>query len=594
MSQNGKTTSPLPFIIVAGAIVTAIILGHFIGTENVPSSKIAGSDTAGQTGPDEYAKAQLSLFEGMVRKAPSSAQARIDLGRAYMKAGKVREAVREFREAAKIEPGNKRALAEAGRAYEELGRYDEAMDAYEDALRIDPGDPEANYNLGAVMRKANVLDADEAVAEREAVAEGEEPEGMVAFYAGLGLHQQAIGEINRASGRTSDSTQGSSAPVIRSEEYSPPPTRAPGSGRPSGYSPDIGSRQDTLYGDDSSPYEVFKNLFGGEGSDAGAHTYMGWVDEQQGQYRTAMGEYNQAVKSDPSFVEAWRGLGRIYFLLGRFDESIAAFARVIELAPDDAYAYANMGNAYEYLGNPQKTIENYEKAVALAPADAELWFRIGGFYADLTQWDRALNAFKKAVELDPSNLDGYVELALAYRNTDNPQKEIETLRALVALVPGNPEAHILLGDAYMRGEKPNEAIKCYTEATIRAPDHVGAYIFLGDAYESEGKDEKAAAAYSEAVRIEPGDYEVQVKYGMVLLDLDRYDDAISAFKEALRFNQKYAEAHYGLGFVYVETGELDLAQVEYEALKALDEGLANRLLAKIGDYGSPPAEANGE
>ena len=58
-------------------------------------------------------------------------------------------------------------------------------------------------------------------------------------------------------------------------------------------------------------------------------------------------------------------------------------------------------------------------------------------------------------------------------------------------------------------------------------------------------------------------------------------EAIDSFKQAIRIKPDYADAHYGLGLIYVLVGDRNSALEEYKILKDLDTKSANRLFDNI-------------
>ena len=46
--------------------------------------------------------------------------------------------------------------------------------------------------------------------------------------------------------------------------------------------------------------------------------------------------FKQAIEADPSYVKAWRWLGRVYYETGRYDEAVSAYEKAVELDPNDS------------------------------------------------------------------------------------------------------------------------------------------------------------------------------------------------------------------------------------------------------------------
>jgi tetratricopeptide (TPR) repeat protein len=69
----------------------------------------------------------------------------------------------------------------------------------------------------------------------------------------------------------------------------------------------------------------------------------------------------------------------------------------------------------------------------------------------------------------------------------------------------------------------------------------------------------------------------------------RWVEAIDAFKKAIVINPEHARTHFGLGMAYVMVDNVAGALKEYEALKLLDERLAEQLHRSI--YHTGPSRA---
>ncbi len=82
-----------------------------------------------------------------VRKNPDDADAHFNLGNAYYKSGRYKEAIESYKQAIKIKPDDARAHYNLGLVYGKLGKYKEAIEPFKQAIRIDPDYVNAHYNL---------------------------------------------------------------------------------------------------------------------------------------------------------------------------------------------------------------------------------------------------------------------------------------------------------------------------------------------------------------------------------------------------------------------------------------------------------------
>jgi tetratricopeptide (TPR) repeat protein len=64
---------------------------------------------------------------------------------------------------------------------------------------------------------------------------------------------------------------------------------------------------------------------GGGGPDAASLTAEGWALYEAGHYSEAIGKFDAAVEADPSYADAYNGLGWTYGKLDSLDEALANF-----------------------------------------------------------------------------------------------------------------------------------------------------------------------------------------------------------------------------------------------------------------------------
>jgi tetratricopeptide (TPR) repeat protein len=93
-------------------------------------------------------------FKRMAALDPEDVQGYNNLGVVYLQLGRPDAAVGEYRAALKIEPDFAQTHYNLGNVWLQQGRWDEAMGEYRAALRIQPDYPEARSNLGAAEVQA--------------------------------------------------------------------------------------------------------------------------------------------------------------------------------------------------------------------------------------------------------------------------------------------------------------------------------------------------------------------------------------------------------------------------------------------------------
>jgi tetratricopeptide (TPR) repeat protein len=82
-------------------------------------------------------------------------------------------------------------------------------------------------------------------------------------------------------------------------------------------------------------------------------------------YERARAAFEEAVRAEPGMYEAHTYLGYIHRKLGRFDESLAAYAIALKLKPDFVHAIEYQGEAYLGLNDFTRARFNYLRLYAL-------------------------------------------------------------------------------------------------------------------------------------------------------------------------------------------------------------------------------------
>jgi len=83
----------------------------------------------------------------------------------------------------------------------------------------------------------------------------------------------------------------------------------------------------------------------------------------------AMLHYDEAIRLQPNYADAYYNRGTVLLVNGHVDEAIADWTKALEMRPDDADAHTGLGNALLQKGSLREAIAQYLTALALAPED---------------------------------------------------------------------------------------------------------------------------------------------------------------------------------------------------------------------------------
>jgi len=172
-------------------------------------------------------------------------------------------------------------------------------------------------------------------------------------------------------------------------------------------------------------FEFFQRLFGPGLKSAGDYVERAKVRMEDGRYKSAVADCNEAIRLDPTFAGAFSCRGYAYQNTGETDKAIDDFTEALRLQPADAELHYSRGTAYAFFQNAlDKAIIDFTETIRLDPQHGHAWCNRGSARLDMGEYDKAIEDFNEALRLDPSDDVAVVQkfVAAANRKLTN-QKE---------------------------------------------------------------------------------------------------------------------------------------------------------------------------
>lgn len=148
-----------------------------------------------------------------------------------------------------------------------------------------------------------------------------------------------------------------------------------------------------------------------------AYEGRGRIAMRHGDARTAIADYDQAIRLNPNRAALFRDRGFARQRNGELDAAIADYDQAIALDPKLASPYANRGLALAAKGDLDRAILSYNTAVRLAPSDAEQRVNRGVALAMQGRSGEARADFEAALAL-PDGKDGWAHNTARTRLAD--------------------------------------------------------------------------------------------------------------------------------------------------------------------------------
>jgi len=278
-----------------------------------------------------------------------------------------------------------------------------------------------------------------------------------------------------------------------------------------------------------------------------------------GSYSRAAEALQAAVAQNPKDSSLYYWLGRCYFEIRDFNQSISSWEHTVVLDPDRSEYHDWLGRAYG-LKADQSSHSNMASALSLAR--------------------RTHREFETAVRLDATNINAQRDLIAFMANAPSnlgggEEHALEQIRALSAVDP--VEGELALADLYAVRKKFEQANEEYLKILRSAPNRTEAYFEAADYYRDRADSEHMEQAVEAAAKIAPSDRRLNYYQGVTLVLQKK--DAEVAEKDLLTYINtvpdnsevpSHSSAFEWLGKLYENEKKPELAGEQYKAALALD------------------------
>lgn len=132
--------------------------------------------------------------------------------------------------------------------------------------------------------------------------------------------------------------------------------------------------------------------------------YMAGQDAfQRGEFKEAIRRYDEAIKINPSYVEAYEGRGFVKWASGDHHNAIKDWDYVIEHCPNHADAYNNRGLCKIAIGDVSGAVKDCGQAINLKPNATHFYYNLGMAYQQLKNTTAARESFHTGIEKAKQN-----------------------------------------------------------------------------------------------------------------------------------------------------------------------------------------------
>jgi tetratricopeptide (TPR) repeat protein len=291
----------------------------------------------------------------------------------------------------------------------------------------------------------------------------------------------------------------------------------------------------------------------------------------QGKYELALADFNKSVKLHPN-GNAFSARAHLFYHQGLYEQAIADYTEGLQLLPNDSFAYYRRAICFRNMRNMEKASEDIEHSIELNPDQTT------GVYAErgwsrFTQdnLDGAFADANRALEINPQAMLALYTLAFVYKNRRDWERAIENFTQLIERsYPRLDTIYLQRGYCYYKAGKFEASVIDNTRAIELTPDLTLAYNNRASSYAQLGELDKALSNSSEALRLDPNLVTGYASRGYTYFLLGRYAESLADFQKTTELKSDHPFAIAGQAICHSVTGNADEAARLWKSLIELD------------------------
>ncbi len=301
-----------------------------------------------------------------------------------------------------------------------------------------------------------------------------------------------------------------------------------------------------------------------------AHVCEGNALDIQKKTEATLEKYDLAIKTDPSYPEAYNEKGDALYELNRWEEALTCYNNLLSINPKHWNALCQKAYTLNNLKRYAEAIICYDEIISLNPRDADIYTFKGNALTYLHRQEEAISLFDKALELAPTDDYIYRVKADALSDLSRFPEAIICYNTSIKMAPKKILAYTGKALVLKKLTRYDEALSCCDEAIAIDPEYDYSYFTKGNILSTLDRDIEALVCYDKAINISPNSPPTYFLKGYSLVRLKRFEEAIKCYDEIILLTPQNPLGHNNKGNLLVMFGQFEEAISCYDQAIALD------------------------
>ena len=287
-------------------------------------------------------------------------------------------------------------------------------------------------------------------------------------------------------------------------------------------------------------------------------------------YEAAIESFNEALKYDSIFVEAYVSRGLAYEKSNKLQEAAQDYSRASDLNPRvPKYAY-DAGRIYYILGKNVDAIHFLNHSITLNKAYLDAYLIKVNCLVTLKNYSEALSTCDQALLIKKTALN-YFNHGMVSEMLNNDKVAENDYRKSIQIDKMFKQSYVGLANVLSRQNKTDEALKFCNQIILYYPSYSEAYITRSAINYKKSDITNALSDISKAIDIDPQNDRLYFTRGNYYNEIKQFQNAITDYTKVISINNNDYMAFYNRAMLYEEIKNSVEAASDYNKFLKLVE-----------------------
>lgn len=328
--------------------------------------------------------------------------------------------------------------------------------------------------------------------------------------------------------------------------------------------------------------------------DGDAYFYLAQAYHLNGQDKLALLTIRQSLKAEPDNLSAWQKYGELLCGTEDCQSGLRWLLKAQQSDPTLPRIDLDIAVSQYKLMDLNAAAKYAQRAVQARSNDVDALQLLASVDVKLARWAEAKSAYEQLLGLKPDDVEVLLGLGQCELELKNYQTAKDRLESVLRLDPARLLAHFYLSRAFAGLGRPEDAqheaalhqlmMQQLTFArSLESEQREGAIKAQVQELLAANRDEAAIQLYQEHFKGTPATLaDAYVFVGKMELYMGKTDDGLRDLHHALKIQPTVRGAHTNAGILALKSGDLNLAEKEFQAELANDPNYQTAI-AELGE-----------